>query len=213
MKQSEHGVWLPDGEEDKIMLRAGFKYQGSKLAAAMEFLPTDRRRVALDIGAHCGLWTIQLLQRFKEVHCFEPIPAHLECWKKNVVDYEGRVHLHETALGNQSGTIKMKVMSKLSGRSRVEDGEQSTEVSIEKLDFFNIEDVDLVKIDVEGYEKFVLEGGINTLLVWRPVVIVEQKEAYSGNYGLEPRSAVKFLESYGMHLRREIVGDFILNWD
>jgi len=170
--------------------------------------------MAVDIGAHVGLWTIQLLQRFERVECFEPVPQHLECWRKNVVDYDGRVTLHEVALGHQSNMMtKMRVISKLSGRSRIEDCDESIEVPITTLDSFSIDQVDLIKIDTEGYEKFVIEGAISTIQRCRPVMIVEQKEAYSGNYGLEPRSAVKLLESMGMRLRREIVGDFILAWD
>ena len=41
------------------------------------------------------------------------------------------------------------------------------------VDDFQISSVDFIKIDVEGYEYSVLEGAINTLLSFRPIVMFE----------------------------------------
>ena len=40
--------------------------------------------VALDIGAHVGIWSMRLAEKFKRVHAFEPVPKHIECWKQNM---------------------------------------------------------------------------------------------------------------------------------
>jgi len=46
-------------------------------------------------------------------------------------------------------------------------------VNIKKLDSFNLKNVCLIKIDVEGHENQVLEGALDTIKSSRPVMIVE----------------------------------------
>ena len=44
------------------------------------------------------------------------------------------------------------------------------------LDGFEFAEVDLIKINVEGMELEVLEGSIQTILKWRPVVLFDNKK-------------------------------------
>lgn len=48
-------------------------------------------------------------------------------------------------------------------------------VEIRPLDSFAIENVDLIKVDVQGMEEHVLWGAKNTLTRYKPVVILEEK--------------------------------------
>jgi len=47
------------------------------------------------------------------------------------------------------------------------------EISIQPLDSFNITNVGLIKIDVEGMEELVIEGALNTIDKYKPVLIIE----------------------------------------
>lgn len=200
------GAWLPDDEHDRVMLGAGLNYQGNKLHAA---LPLCRHaRTAIDIGAHCGLWTFQLGQYFERVEAFEPLPRHIECWKKNA-GMKLSCHLHEVALGDKEGAVGITVIEGLSGRSHV-DGVGS--YPMKRLDDYAFENVDFVKVDTEGYELFVLKGAEKTLLKWKPVMVVEQKPHHGGKYGLSDTAALDYLKSLGAVVKEEIVGDFILAW-
>lgn len=201
------GMWLPDDEQDKVMIAGGAQYQGSKLRAALRYVKQARR--ALDIGAHCGLWTVQLGQYFQEVECFEPLPIHIECWKKNA-NWKGSCRLHEVALGEKDGETGMHIEPGLSGRSRV-NGEGS--YAMRRLDSYGFTDVDFIKIDVEGYEYFVIKGGEETILKNKPVMIVEQKPKHGGKYGLTDTQAVDHLKSLGATVKAEIVGDFVMAWE
>ena len=205
MKRVNGGLWLPDDETDKVMIGAGVHYQASKLRAALPYV--KQARTAIDIGAHCGLWTNQLGNYFARVECFEPLPRHIECWKRNIVKQTCR--LHEVALGKESGMCGMEIFDGLSGRSHVK-GEGS--FPMYRLDDYGFEDVDFIKIDVEGYEYFVLQGAEKTLLKWKPVMVVEQKPHIGGNYGLTDTQAVDYLKSLGAVVREEIVGDFVMTW-
>ena len=43
------------------------------------------------------------------------------------------------------------------------------------LDQFNLQDVDYIKIDVDGYEKKVVQGAIKTIKKYSPLLIFEQE--------------------------------------
>jgi len=181
-------------------------YQAPHIKAALG--ATRSKRVALDIGAHVGFWSFYLAKYFAEVHAFEPVPDSIACFRENVKDRH--VYLHETALGNKTGFVDMEVTTENSGMSFVSDGVNGR-TPIAKLDTFGIADVDLVKIDVEGYEKFVLEGARKTLARNKPVIIIEQKPS-SSRYSTHQFGALKYLESMGARVINQIVDDYILAW-
>jgi FkbM family methyltransferase len=189
------------------MLSAGVQYQGSKLRSALKYV--KQARTAIDIGAHCGLWTVQLGQYFQNVEAFEPLERHIECWEKNA-GWKKSCRLHKVALGEKGGTCGMAVVEKFSGRSHVcGDGH----IPMHRLDDYGFRDVDFMKIDVEGYELFVLKGAVETLLKNKPVMVVEKKPHHHiGQYGIADDAALEYLQSLGAVIREEIVGDFILTW-
>jgi hypothetical protein len=57
-------------------------YQYHKLVAAMKFVRSFR--VAINVGAHVGMWSMHLARRFDHVFAFEPIPLHRACFTGNV---------------------------------------------------------------------------------------------------------------------------------
>jgi hypothetical protein len=77
MKQVD-GIWFPENEQHLCKMVSSSKkvdgkgtYQYQKLAAALEFV--KRRRFALDVGMHVGLWSMHLAKKFKTVVGFEPV--------------------------------------------------------------------------------------------------------------------------------------------
>lgn len=51
-------------------------------------------------------------------------------------------------------------------------------VSVKTIDEYNYNDVDLIKIDVEGAEYSVIEGAINTIKCCKPLLIVEIEQRH-----------------------------------
>lgn len=199
--------YVPDSERDMVMLSSGTNYQANKFRAALEYVKCSK--LALDIGAHCGLWTGQMLRHFDLVQCFEPLPMHVECWKLNIGESDKCV-LNEVAVGAGPGKCAIEVVEDYSGRSYVKDGDEVTMVTIDQYGF---EDVGLIKIDTEGYEYHVVSGARDTLKRCKPVVIVEQKPGHASRFGLGDTSAVALLEDMGAKVRQEIAGDYIMSWD
>ncbi len=220
------GVWLPDGEVHLVdwMHKAGEivdgkgTYQIKKYRMAIEWCKSFR--TALDVGAHCGLWSMQMVKKFQSVHSFEPVLAHQACFRMNLRDSAGGAcELHECAIGEKPGFVSMKTAPTSSGDTMVSGHTMLSHVAGEGsipmkcIDDFEFEDVDFIKLDLEGYELFALRGAEETLKRWKPCVIVEQKPGHAQNFGLRETQAVDYLQSLGARLRKEYSGDFILSWD
>jgi hypothetical protein len=78
------------------------------------------------------------------------------------------------------------------------------------LDSFGLTDVDLIKVDCEGFDYFVVSGALTTIARCHPVVIVEQKPEYASDYGRRPEDARDLLLSIGAHVEANLGGDFIM---
>ena len=82
---------------------------------------------------------------------------------------------------------------------------------MKKLDDFEYDNLDFVKIDVEGYENKVILGAENTLKKHKPIIIVEQKK-YSSRYGEDEFQALDTLQRYGANVLEQVYNDFIFSW-
>jgi len=152
-----------------------------------------RRRVAVDVGAHVGLFSYWMVRDFAQIVAFEPVEAHRECWVANVPARAGDV-LHACALGAGPGTVDMETTPGSSGGTRVAG---QGDIPLCTLDSLGLPMIDLLKIDVEGYELEVLQGAAATIVRCRPVVIVEQRAKQVASFQHGPADAVAFLRHFG----------------
>lgn len=124
----------------------------------------------LDIGANVGLFTLYMLKRkAKTIHSFEPtIKAFTQLY--NTLQNNKNVHLHKKAIFNTSGKMKIKSVednSTISGfiddvHPYTNDKMSEEEVDVVTLNDFlkseNLNQIDLIKIDIEGAEHEVIAG-------------------------------------------------------
>ena len=213
------GVWLPEDETHLVemmlhnprgtVFRDGkATYQIHKLDACLARLPRNSFAVCVDVGAHVGLWSMWLAKAFRKVHAFEPMGQHADLFQLNVSDEN--VVLHRMALGDKPGFCKVMSVGESSGDAFVKPG--TGNVEIRTLDSFAFEEIDFVKIDVEGFERQVVEGGRDTLLRNKPLICIEQKDKEVQNFGGTPKAALSYLFEMGMIPIVEIHGDHILGW-
>ena len=109
----------------------------------------------------------------------------------------GTISTYNVALGPTAGSVEMHIKkndghnrvandnyTKLNGKPvKINTGYQRVQVPQHTLDSYNFTDVDIIKIDVEGYELQVLEGAVNTIAQNRPIVQIECVEIQPRAFG------------------------------
>jgi len=140
-----------------------------------KFFQNKSARTAIDCGTCYGMIAIPLAKYFNIVHTFEPNERLWFAIEQNILTHKKEnIILHKTGLGSCEQYVNFSV-SKSSGSSFVErhNNPKNKNIKITSIDDQNIIDVDLIKIDVEGYEFEVLQGAKNTLKTYKPLLIVE----------------------------------------
>jgi FkbM family methyltransferase len=217
------GIWLPDEDQHfEFHLCQGPRFQDAgtyqmrKITAALNIVPKNRRKLAIDVGAHVGLWSRVLASEFERVVAFEPMPHLRECFARNL---EGRenVTLDERAVGAKAGRLHLGVVPDNSGNCRVIDSDPEAfkvriNVPVVDLDLCAIDDVSFIKIDVEGWEYAVVTGAEDTIRKHKPVIVVEQKPGHARRYGVADDAAVQELKKWGMEIVWIKAGDYCLRW-
>jgi FkbM family methyltransferase len=144
----------------------------------------DPDRDAIDIGSHRGSYTLQMRRYSRFVHAFEPIPDLAEEIARR---FRSGVKVHMIALSNRQGEGKLLLpltddnsgLASLTATSLLADNPyRNVTVQVEKLDNLYKGDVGFIKIDVEGHEAEVLEGGRETLVRCQPRLLVEIEERH-----------------------------------
>lgn len=167
-----------------------------------------RRRVAVDGGAHIGLWSAPLLRAFGNVVAFEPHPDNVCCLVSNCVSQ--RLIVHQAALSSAEGLAKLygdggKSMGYSLEEFRDIEGMPPLSCRTVALDFLALENVDLIKLDVEGHEFEALQGARRTIEKWRPVIVIEEK------FDAEARAS-RHLEGLGMVCAMRTKRDRLFVW-
>lgn len=200
-------VYFPDNETQFDRWLIDGTYQLQTLECAVRH--AKQRRVAVDVGAHVGLWSRELAKAFKSVHSFEPVSEHRECFRKNVsaknvtLYPEAIAHVSNVSVeyhSAQEGNTGSVFMQPTSGTNKF--------ALTARLDDFIWFDVDLLKIDVEGMELHVLMGGEQLLEEWKPVVVLEDK-GHSTRYGVARGEAGLFLQKRGYTMVESVSNDYI----
>ena len=169
MIREQRGIYVPEQDTAKFWSKNFEVREYNRIA--------PKGKLAIDIGAHVGIWTSRLAQNFENVIAFEPLHKHIECHKKNCEGLDN-VILNEVALSNENGTATMTTkdinsgMSTMLKTSWIKESYSHT-IETRTLDSYDLPKMDFIKIDVEGWEEQVLEGAMHTILKYKPIMYIE----------------------------------------
>ena len=181
----------------------------SEIIDTMQSVVNDEA-VFYDIGAHYGWFSLAWLSLGgNHVEAFEPSIANSNIIKKTLDSnsLNDMVRLHNFALGEKSEKGVLELYPGDSSRNFISKEEAEKQSNSENIDVKSIDDIyddlslknpDLIKIDVEGFEKEVLLGAKNLLRNKKPKLIIEIHDVLNGLF------AADFLSNLGYEM--EILG-------
>jgi FkbM family methyltransferase len=173
--------------------------------------------ICLNVGANFGYYTYLLASRGRSVVAVEPIPFMQDLISRTI-EYNkiNNIKLLKSACGSQNGTI-MFLENENAGLSSASYGGnvqalKEYEVDVIKADELGLERLDIVVIDVEGFELEVLKGMRNILMAHRPrLLMIELYSPYLRRFGASIDEVLSLLKSVG-YAPMELVDGRLCGW-
>ena len=142
--------------------------------------------VMLDIGANAGIYStiMEDIVGSENLYIFEPLPHLHRVLKKRFAN----AHVFDLALSDKDEIRNIRVPfiegarvdARATFNSHTESNQTGTEelaVQLLSLDSFaktaNLKAIELIKIDVEGHELAVINGGVETITRFKPLILIE----------------------------------------
>ena len=148
----------------------------------------------VDIGANTGYYSIlaAAVNEKISIHSFEPAKGPAHYLRKNITinQFKKNIKAHDIALSDKEGEVEFYEVQNAKYRYMIHNlggvgslkkennsKRTSTLVKTLPLDLFvereGLRDIDLIKIDTEGTENFILAGGHQTISRFKPIIICE----------------------------------------
>jgi FkbM family methyltransferase len=165
------------------MCRENLKFWESKSREIFSILSLSSNTV-FDVGSYTGIYALVAAKsnRNLKVSAFEPNPDLFSALEKNLkLNRIRNVKSEQIALDDQPGEAYLYLNHDIhtSIGSLIQSSTAGKKVLVRKttLDIYcenySISSVDLIKIDVEGYETNVLQGGSSIIKKSSPIILME----------------------------------------
>jgi FkbM family methyltransferase len=204
-------MWIRD--EDQFMgqffEKTGDRFEIEHLDRALAYVTA--RQCALDVGAHYGSWTRYLAKSFDRVIAFEPVHETFKCLQRNV-EHLANVEIHNEAVGERAGFVDVSIGKMYSHPGMETVIANAGNIKMVCIDDLLLDNLGFLKIDVEGYELFVLKGAEKTITRHKPVIIFEENLRGPLEHNIENGECGKYLESLGAHFVAVENKDIIFSW-
>lgn len=186
--------------------------------------------VVIDVGSNIGFVLMSMATKVGaggKVFGFEPNPVTFEKLEKNLSRNNFfNISIEKAALGNQQGKVEPFTVSENNlGMSKVRLPSGIVDVvtvPLYTLDSFcedrGINRINLIKIDVEGYETNVLMGSLQTIKKFRPVLFIELSAENLKNQSTSPEEVISTINQFGYRITRptdnfQITSDYVFEKD
>lgn len=174
------------------------------------FSLVKKSKVILDVGANLGWYSILFskLNPRSLIYSFEPIQETYNYLITNLtLNHCSNVNHYQVGLKEKKGVADYYYFpegSVLASERNVIECNKARKVScnVEKLDDFansaGIDhSIDLIKCDVEGAEKLVIEGGLDSIRKGLPALFIELFERWTQKFKYHPNELISLLGNLG----------------
>lgn len=181
-------------------------YEKPNLLLMRKLLSRTDNPVCLDIGANTGHHSLFLPKYSSQVHSFEPYAGVRDICERRIRDNAlTNITVHGVALGDADGELDYYApISNNTGTgsfvSQREGNQSAGKHQVFRGDTYiktlSLAKIDLIKIDVEGFEKEVLDGMKEVLVRYRPTVIIEFSKDTKVKFGSSENMMKVLPENY-----------------
>ncbi|MGB3296357.1 MAG: FkbM family methyltransferase [Phormidesmis sp.] len=167
----------------------------------------------VDVGANYGyfscLWAAS--SKKNRVMAFEASPRNVAPLRENILNnnFEPQVEVYDVALGKETGNLPFSFVSDEQtgwGGLALENGTATIDVSVVTLDQFwsrtEHQIIDVLKIDTEGADTWVLQGAESLLRNHKILhIFFEENIERMTSLNIKPEESKQFLSKYGYRLK------------
>ena len=193
MKQVK-GWWLPDTDTHFEHYIKDGGYQTVHRNTILNHIVMNKHTLknCVDVGSHVGFWSKDFTELFNHTYAFDPMPIVRECYEKNIT--KSNYTLYPYGLGSVNQKIKVLYYPEETGNTHASN-EGNYEIEVRTLDSFNLEDIDYIKVDAEGYEIQVVNGAKNLIEKYKPFIHIEAKKKVMVKQNITMTSIEELFES------------------
>lgn len=172
-----------------------------------------KQDTAIQAGGGYGLWPLILSKTFKYVYTFEPEPICFFYLSKNCIKKDNII-FKQAALGEKNNKVTIKRKSFLSHKIIRNDlTNEEGKVDCITIDSLKLKKCDAIILDIEGYEYFALQGAIETIKKFKPLILIEEdniKKMVNYNYKHDKNRLIdKLLKKFGYKKEIKLGHDWI----
>jgi FkbM family methyltransferase len=167
--------------------------------------------VFIDIGANVGHFSMLAASKKCEVHAFEPIPTTFKKLQKNIELNNLEVNLYNKGVGAENGVLNFSTQKGVMNSVVNDLNITSKEIEVVKVDDeLKNRQPTMLKIDVEGYEWFVLKGAKNILKSTNLKYILIELNESGAKFSITDKQIHELLLENGFYLYSYDYNDKVL---
>jgi len=181
-------------------------------------VPIDKKVNIVDIGAQSGLYTLySKYLPISQFYSFEPFPNSYKLLNDNIVlNGITNVNTYNIGISNYKGECILNTSNSHNGLHTI----GSTPLrfndivpikinvdTIDNLFYENNIPVDFIKIDTEGWEYFILQGGEKTIQKYKPFIQIEWYEENMRQCNVDIHEFQRYISDIMGYRKNHIISD------
>ena len=181
-------------------------------------VPVDKPVNILDIGAQTGLYTLYAKYLPKgQFYSFEPFPDTYKVLNDNIaLNGITNVNTYNFGISNYKGDCVLNTSKSHNGLHTIGPNPlRFTDIvpvkinvdTIDNIFYENDIPVDFIKIDTEGWEYFILQGGEKTIQKYKPFIQIEWSEVNMKQCNVDMHEFQKYIDDKMGYVKKTLISE------
>lgn len=197
-------IWRPESDQGGVNLMVTENWIPKFIVDSCTELKIPLNNV-VHAGGNIGLYALEFAKYFKNVYTFEPENDNFSALCLNCANVQN-IFPYKAVLGNSHTPVSLKNQDETNcGTWQVVDGKNN--IPMFQIDDLNME-VNVIHLDIEGFEIFALSGAIQTIKKYRPLIAFEDL-GHSRTYNYVKADIDKFLVDLGYNMSRTYASEIM----